>query len=748
MNRTTRRSRFAIPRPHGSDAASRPAPAPAVPPCGCVATDHVVQFYERDAFLIRTLSRFFVEGLTNDAGALLLATRPHRLALEEHLRGVGIDVAVLEQQGRYVAVDANAVAAAVVVGGQVQPAVFDREVASRVRHLTASRRRLCVFGEVVALLCADGHPDAAIEVELLWNNLAQQHAFSLFCAYPMSAFATPDASRAFLRVCRTHARVIPAESYRDDEPDERLREIAALQQKAAALEAESADRERAEEALRRRDDQLTTLIETAPVAIRWLAQDGTIVWANAAELELLGYPREEYIGRNMADFHVDHGATDDVLGRLVRGENLRNQEAWLKCRDGSTKPVLIDAGVFQDQGQFRHIQCFTRDISAERRAEQTSSLLAAIVTSSDDIIVSKNLDGIITSWNDSAERILGYRSEEVIGRHISLIIPPERQDEEPAILGRICRGERVEHFETIRRCKDGRLLELSLTISPVKDRHGRIIGASKVARDITERKRAERALKEARDELARANSELERRVDERTSSLREAVAQMEEFSYTVSHDLRAPLRGMQVYSQALLDDYGPKLDVQARRFLARIAENATRLDKMVLDVLTFSRLSREELKLEPVNLDRLVRDLLPQYPRMQPPDVIIDIEPLADVIGHEPSLTQAISNLLANAVKFVRPGVTPHIRIWTERRGEHVRLWVQDNGIGISPEFQDRLFRMFERLHPGLSYDGTGVGLAIVRKAMTRMNGEAGVESDGVHGSRFWLQLPRPGGCL
>jgi signal transduction histidine kinase len=163
---------------------------------------------------------------------------------------------------------------------------------------------------------------------------------------------------------------------------------------------------------------------------------------------------------------------------------------------------------------------------------------------------------------------------------------------------------------------------------------------------------------------------------------------------------------------------------------------------MVTDVLTFSRISRDELRMQPVALNQLVRELVQHYPAMQPPRAQLEVAPLHDVVGHEPSLTQIISNLLSNAVKFVAPGVMPVVRVWTERNAAGVRLCVRDNGIGISPDRQGRLFRMFERLHPDLPYEGTGVGLAIVRKAALRMGGDAGVSSDGANGATFWVQLP------
>lgn len=268
--------------------------------------------------------------------------------------------------------------------------------------------------------------------------------------------------------------------------------------------------------------------------------------------------------------------------------------------------------------------------------------------------------------------------------------------------------------------------------------------------DITERKEFENHLDEARrqlaaanERLAKTNEELEERVQKRTASLMEANAQMEEFSYTISHDMRAPLRAMLAYSNVLLDECGESMasKPEALGYIQRIAENARRLDKMVLDVLTFTRAARDEVLVERVCTDRVVRGMLEHDPALQPPRAEIQVEPLADVLGHEASLTQAIANLLANAVKFAVPGTIPRVRIWTEKRGDDVRLWVEDWGIGIDPKYHHRLFRMFERIHPELNYEGTGVGLAIVRKATERMKGTLGVESDGKNGSRFWIQL-------
>jgi signal transduction histidine kinase len=233
-------------------------------------------------------------------------------------------------------------------------------------------------------------------------------------------------------------------------------------------------------------------------------------------------------------------------------------------------------------------------------------------------------------------------------------------------------------------------------------------------------------------------------VNERTSSLREAITQMEEFSYSVSHDLRAPVRAMQCYAEVLLEDYGHQLDENAKKYLERIIRGGTRMDRLIQDILTYSRLSRREIHLQPVSLDKLTREIIRQYSDLgssAPPDISVEGQ-LLSVIGHEASLSQAISNLLNNAIKFVPSGKTPQVRVRTEHRNGDARLWIEDNGIGIKPEYQHRLFNVFERVHPEKNYEGTGIGLAIVRKAAERMGGKAGVESDGVTGSRFWIQLP------
>lgn len=237
---------------------------------------------------------------------------------------------------------------------------------------------------------------------------------------------------------------------------------------------------------------------------------------------------------------------------------------------------------------------------------------------------------------------------------------------------------------------------------------------------------------------------LERRVAERTSKLQHMVEELEAFSYSVSHDLRAPLRVLDGYAQALVEDYGPSLEPGAKDLLNRISRTAQRMDRLTQDVLAYTRVSRAELTLEPVNLDTLLPAVIDQYPSLVASRHLIRLRrPLGAVVGHGPSLIQCFSNLLENALKFVREGEVPQVEIYAESRGTRLRVTVQDHGVGIPPMHQKRIFGMFERATAHSRVPGTGIGLAIVKKAAERMGGSVGVQSEPGEGSRFWLDLAK-----
>ncbi len=277
------------------------------------------------------------------------------------------------------------------------------------------------------------------------------------------------------------------------------------------------------------------------------------------------------------------------------------------------------------------------------------------------------------------------------------------------------------------------------TLSPAAtETFGSVAGA--LAQALA-RKQAEAALQAAKEDLARANEDLERKVQERTAKLRELVGELEHFSYTITHDMRAPLRAMQGFANLMLEggcaDCANRL---AGDYLKRIMTATGRMDALITDALQYNQVVRTELALEPVAVAPLLQGMIESYPNLQPPQAEIVLEgDFPPVLGNSAALTQCFSNLLGNAVKFVVPGTRPHVRIWAETRDGRVRLWFEDNGIGIPKEYQARIFDMFYR--GDVHYEGTGIGLAIVRKAADRMGGRVGVESEPGRGSCFWLEL-------
>jgi len=351
--------------------------------------------------------------------------------------------------------------------------------------------------------------------------------------------------------------------------------------------------------------------------------------------------------------------------------------------------------------------------------ELAAELLRAIIESSDDAIISKDLNSVITSWNKSAERLFGYTEAEAIGKPITILIPPDRLDEEPQILSRIRSGERVDHFETTRVRKDGKLIDISLTISPVRDRTGRIVGASKIARDITERRKADA-------DLRRANRDLE------------------QFAYSASHDLQEPMRTVNIYSELLTKRYHDKLDGQALEYLGHIRTGAMRMEALIRDLLSFTQITKLDVVPESVDAnDILAKVLVDLEETIKDCNARVTTDPLPCVRMHGSHLRQLFQNLIGNALKYCSAERTPVVHISAEIQGGYVVFSVNDNGIGIGPEYHKNIFDLFKRLHTSNEYEGTGLGLAICERIMTQYGGQIWVESEVGTGSTFKFSLPK-----
>ena len=504
------------------------------------------------------------------------------------------------------------------------------------------------------------------------------------------------------------------------------------------------ERKQAEDKVRTTEQDLRDFIDNASVGMHWVGPDGIILWANQTELELLGYTREEYVGRHIAEFHVDAPVIENILQRLTAGETVSNCEARLKCKDGSIRYVWISSNVRFEGGKFIHTRCFTRDVTERKRAEealrQSEERFRSLVSIIADVPWTADVEGKFVYPQPAWQAYTGQSWEQHRGLGWLEAIHPEDRDTIKTLWfharqsGTMYRSTgRLWHAAT------ERYRFFVACAKPLFDAGGSLREWVGSFTDIDAQKRAE--------------EKLEQTVAERTAKLRETVNELESYSYSISHDMRAPLRAMQAYAQVLVDELGPRLDEHNRRYLDRITAASHRLDKLITDVLSYSRLARGDIDLVPVSLDKLVEDITSHYPALQSAEIQI-ANGLGTVVAAEALLTQAIANLLTNAAKFVPPGMKPNIRIWSEEvpppssaqlaeNAAFIRLFIHDNGIGIAPDNHQRIFAIFARVHSEKEYEGTGIGLSVVKKAVERMNGKVGLTSELGKGSTFWIQLPK-----
>jgi PAS domain S-box-containing protein len=604
--------------------------------------------------------------------------------------------------------------------------------------------------------------------------------------------------------------------------------------------------------------------------------DALVIVSMAEKITYMNNTARRYFGSGLAGQSVDqaareihtftwdgrpHGPSDLPSRRALGGETITDLEWKVISPDGVEVYLQGSASPFeaQDGTRLGAVIAF-RDVTERRRADEARGWLAAIVESSGDAIVGKTLDGIITSWNQGAERLYGYACNEVLGKPINLLVPPDRPDEIANILKRVTIGERVDHLETVRRRKDGQTIDVSLTVSPILDGTGRITGASAIARDVTASKRAQRVAdrqaalldlsqdaifvrdfetntiqtwnrgaqklygfsppeaiglisyelletvlpvsmmeakeqlvrtghcelelthtkrdgthavvmsrwalqwddgrpaailetntditgrKRADEELRRLSAELEQRVVERTIELESANNELESFAYSVSHDLRAPLRSMDGFSQVLVERYAEQFDAPGTRYLKHIRDASQEMGQLIDALLSLSRVTRSEMQRAPVDLSVLACSLEVQLRKTEPArEVTFEIADGLVTTGDAPLLRVMIDNLLGNAWKFSRPSSHARIEFGMTLERDIPIFFVRDNGAGFDMAYANKLFAPFQRLHTAGQFEGTGIGLATVQRIIRRHGGRIWAEGAVGEGSTFFFTLQPDG---
>jgi PAS domain S-box-containing protein len=470
--------------------------------------------------------------------------------------------------------------------------------------------------------------------------------------------------------------------------------------------------------------RLAAIVESSDDIIVSKTLDGIITSWNRGAEKVLGYTAAEAIGQHVSMLVPPESSEDPqiILNQVRRGQKVDHYLSKRRRKDGTIIDVSLTVSPIRNAaGEIVGASKVGRDVTETRQAGVIKDWLAAIVESSDDIIVSKTLDGIITSWNKGAERIFGYKAAEVVGKHVSMLMPPDHIEDTHRILSRIRRGEKVEHYETKRRCKDGRIIDVSLTVSPVRDMEGKIVGASKIGRDVTEQKRMEEERLEA-----------DRRKDE--------------FLAMLAHELRNPLasisNAIQLFGKLETED---EL-LWAKDVIQRQVKHLSRLIDDLLDVSRITRgkisLKREALNLSPVVSSAVesVRPLLEERKH----EMVVSLAPGALRIEGDPfRLEQVLVNLLTNAAKYTESG--GRISLTARHEDGQIVVQVRDTGLGIPPELLPRVFELFVQGDRSMarSEGGLGIGLTLVQKLTEMHGGTVTATSEGAGlGSEFTLRFP------
>ena len=437
-----------------------------------------------------------------------------------------------------------------------------------------------------------------------------------------------------------------------------------------------------------------------------------------------GYKAEEIIGKKSVILYPKGKARleKDILNKVSKGIVIESFETKRVKKNGDEITVLLTVSPVKDKDEnIIGVSVISKDITALKEAEKRQSVLASIVTSSEDAIITIDLEGIITSWNESAHKLYGFKAEEVIGRMIYAIIPPEKTAEEDYVIHEVEEKQATIHLETIRKAKDGSERDVSLIVSPIKNKDGKVYGISKIARDIRDRKRLEYELYEKNIKLEQINKTLS------------------EFAYGVSHDLKAPLRGINLYATLLEEDFGHCIGKDGLELVNKISNQVKSMTDLIEGILSYSKSAEFDDKRE-IDMNELIRKITTSI--SIPPYIQIVVKnKFPKLYIQETLIHQIFQNLIDNAIKFIdKP--KGKIVFGYKKSEKELIFCVSDNGIGIESKNYEKIFQLFQTLNPKDKYGGgTGIGLSIVKKSVDVLKGRIWLESKAGKGTTFYIAL-------
>lgn len=686
--------------------------------------NHFVQFYEDEEVLVLSAVAFLGGALATGGSAVVIATEVHRDLM-------GLRIADQFPEARLLLLDAEEVLSRIRGDGGIDGHLFHQVIGSLLE--SASPGPIRIYGELVALLVADGMHADALDLEQHWNDIAAVREFQLFCGYPLAAFSGAQHADVFRKVCYAHSHTLPIAAAEISPTD-----LAVLQQKALSLDMETARRRDAERRLDDHQIEFAEFVENAAEGLHQVAFDGTILWANRAELELLGYPSAEYVGRHIAEFHADRPVIEDILRRLTAGETLRNYPARLRCKDGGIKHVLIQSnGRFED-GKLRYTRCFSRDVTErfalEHMERERNDLLREAPMATALFVGPEHRFELA---NDMYKSMVGRQDLE--GKTYLEAFPELRNTEGLHSLDRaFSTGEPLvvhEHRALLDRTGNGHLEErfFRFNLQPLRQGTGQVHGLMAVALDVSDLVAARRLEESAKREREKLLQELET-----------AAGAKDEFLAMLGHELRNPLAPI-VTALELMKRRG---DIKTSKEQDIIHRQVKHLIRLVDDLMDVSRITRGKVSLreETVELGSVLTktvEMVTLLMEQRGHSLRVNI-PGSGMRwrGDSVRLAQVVSNLLTNAARYTPPG--GQIQLDVQRDGETVVITVMDNGQGIAADVLPRIFELFyqgaRNVHR--AEGGLGVGLALVRSLVSAHGGSVDAHSAGPGmGSTFTVRL-------
>jgi PAS domain S-box-containing protein len=473
-------------------------------------------------------------------------------------------------------------------------------------------------------------------------------------------------------------------------------------------------------------NRLMSTVDLSPDSII-VHRETQILFVNQAAVNLFGAQNEEQmIGTNFLNL-IHYSFLDKVKDRIEQMtkymKDVPVMDIIIKRLDG----IYVDVSVASTPVYYHaipHVITIMRDITDRKKAEEIRSQLASIVLFSTDAIYGISLDGTFRSWNPGAEMLYEYSEEEVLGSPLSILLPLGSKDEINYILKKINKGEQIASYETKQQKKDGSIIDVSLTISPIREASGITVGASAIARDITFKKHVEEELRRYAEEIALSNEELY------------------VFSYAASHDLQEPLKRIQDFIKYLKDNYKRKLGEEISEYVKSAEDGTIRMYRLITDFLMYSALGAQTTAMEPIDCNTALNKALSTLQRViKQADAKIKHYKLPTINGNMEQITLVFQNLVSNSIKY-QGEKKPVIEISAEKRDQEWLFLVKDNGIGIEQWFSERIFVVFQKLHDHKKYPGSGIGLALSKRIIEKHGGKIWFESEAGKGTTFFFTLP------